>query len=183
MDAAWVVMLIGYLVIFIARVGDMSLDVLRVLLLTRGRRVWAAVVGFFEVCIFIVILNFVLQDGLNDPGKFLAYALGFATGNYIGSLIEERLAMGFISLQVFPPLDLVPELMVMLRHAGYGVTVVTGEGRDGPRKVLYILSKRKHLNRACGILKKCDPEIFFHITDARTIHGGVFPSKRIIPGK
>ncbi|MDA8096497.1 MAG: DUF5698 domain-containing protein [Clostridia bacterium] len=183
MDAAWVGMLVGYLVIFVARVGDMSLDVLRVLLLTRGRRLWAALVGFVEVCIFIVILNYVLQDGLTDPGKILAYAAGFATGNYIGSLIEERLAMGFISLQVFPPLDLVPELTVMLRHAGFGVTVVTGEGRDGPRKVLFILIKRKDLHRACNILNKCDPGIFFNITDARSIHGGVFPSKRVIPGK
>lgn len=183
MDAGWVGLLLGYLLIFVARVGDMSLDVLRVLLLTRGRKGWAALVGFVEVCIFILVLNFVLQDGLTDPGKILAYAAGFATGNFIGSMIEERLAMGFLSLQVFPPLDLVSELTAKLRKEGFGVTVVTGEGRDGPRKILYVMLKRKDLPRVSQILNQCDPCIFFNITDARSIHGGVFPPRRVIPGK
>lgn len=179
MEAAWVGLLLSYALIFFARVGDMSLDVLRILLLTRGRRGWASVVGFVEVAIFIIILNYVLQDGLTDPGKILAYAGGFATGNYVGSLIEEWLAMGFQSLQVFPPLERVDELTARLRKEGYGVTIVTGEGRDGPRKILHVLVKRKDLTRISQILNEVDPGIFFNITDARSIHGGVFPSARV----
>lgn len=179
LEAGLVGLLLGYFLIFIARVSDMSLDVLRILLLTRGRKGWASLVGFVEVAIFIVVLNFVLQDGLTDPGKILAYAGGFATGNYVGGIIEERLAMGFQSLQVFPPLDRAAELTNRLRAEGFGVTTVTGEGRDGPRQILYVLVKRKDLGRVSRILDQCDPCIFFNITDARSIHGGVFPPSRM----
>lgn len=179
MGAGLTGMLLGYLLIFMARVGDMSLDVLRILLLTRGRKGWASLVGFVEVAIFILILNFVLQDGLTDPGKVLAYAGGFATGNYVGGIIEERLAMGFQSLQVFPSAERAAELTTRLREEGFGVTTVTGEGRDGPRKILYVLVKRKDLGRVSSILDQCDPRIFFNITDARSIRGGVFPPARM----
>ncbi|MDI6710193.1 MAG: DUF5698 domain-containing protein [Thermoanaerobacterales bacterium] len=169
--------LLGYLLIFGARVADVSLDVIRILLLTRGRRLWASLVGFTEVGIFIMVLNFVLRDGLTDPGKIIAYAAGFATGNYLGSLIEERLAMGYLSIQVFPSAGIASTVIQCLRDAGFGVTVVTGEGRSGPRPVLFVFIKRRDLPRALDILESCEPDIFFNVSDARSIHGGVFPQK------
>jgi len=83
----WLPVIFGYLFIFSARVIDMSLDVIRILMLMRDRRVLAAVIGFFEITVFVLALNEVLKGGLNDPGKVIAYAGGFATGNYIGSLL------------------------------------------------------------------------------------------------
>ncbi|MEW5762561.1 MAG: DUF5698 domain-containing protein [Bacillota bacterium] len=168
----------AYLFIFLARVGDVSLDVVRVLLLTRGKRFLAALTGFVEVSIFIVVLNEVLRNGLTDPGKIIAYAAGFATGNYVGSLIEERLAVGYLSLQIFPPARLVAELAGCLREQGFGVTQVVGEGRHGPRTVLFVTLKRKDLPRVLSILEGLDTEIFYNISDARFIHGGTFPLRR-----
>lgn len=169
--------ILGYLIIFAARVADVSLDVIRILLLTRGRRFWASAVGFAEVGIFIIVLNYVLQGGLTDPGKIIAYAAGFATGNYLGSLIEEWMAMGYLSVQVFPPAELAGQVVDCLRAAGFGVTTVTGEGRNGPRPVLFVFIKRRDLPRAMDLLNRCDPDIFFNIADARNIHGGIFPNK------
>jgi len=174
----WLPVISGYLFIFGARVIDMSLDVIRILMLMRDRRVWAAVIGFFEVAVFVLALNEVLKGGLNDPGKVIAYAGGFATGNYIGSLIEERLAMGYLSIQVFPPMDCVNDIVDQMRKAGFGITSVSGYGRDGERVILFILIKRKDLNKAMQIINKIDPEIFFNISDAKRIHGGVFPVRK-----
>ncbi|MEW6725845.1 DUF2179 domain-containing protein [Desulforudis sp. 1088] len=173
-------LLLGYLFIFLARVTDVSLDVIRVLLLTRGRRLLATLVGFLEVSIFIVMLNFVLQNGLTDPGKIIAYAAGFATGNFLGSLIEERMAMGFLSMQIFPPMRCACELVDALRNAGFGVTTVTGEGSRGPRPVLFVFLKRKDLQRALKILDDTGVDIFYNVMDARGFHGGIFPSN---PGR
>ncbi|WP_347490984.1 DUF2179 domain-containing protein [Desulfoscipio sp. XC116] len=168
----------GYLFIFCARVIDMSLDVIRILMLMRDRRILAAVIGFFEVAVFVLALNEVLKGGLNDPGKVIAYAGGFATGNYIGSLIEERLAMGFLSIQIFPPIRLVNNITYQMRNEGFGVTSVTGCGRDGERIILFVLIKRKDLNKALHIIDQVCPEVFFNVSDAKRIHGGVFPVKK-----
>ncbi len=180
---AWAGILLGYLLIFFARVADMSLGVIRILLLTRGGKWQASLIGFLEVTIFIMVLNFVLQDGLTDPGKIIAYATGFATGNLVGALIEERLAMGFVSLQVFPPVKQVDEMTALFRREGFGVTLVSGEGRDGYRKILFLFMQRKNLPRALKVLNGHDPKCFFSVSDARSMRGGGIPGKSVIPGR
>ncbi|WP_066635621.1 DUF2179 domain-containing protein [Desulfolucanica intricata] len=172
------ILLAGYLFIFFARVADMSLDVIRILMLMRGKRFSAAIIGFVEVTIFVIALNEVISGGLNDPGKIIAYAGGFATGNYLGIIIEERLAMGFLLLQIFPAKYKGDKYAQELRNEGFGVTSVVGEGRDGERNILFVTLKRKNLNKAIRILNNIDPETFYNVTDAKSIHGGIFPQKK-----
>lgn len=172
------VLLGAYLFIFGARIIDVSLDVLRILMLMRDRRILAAVIGFFEVTVFVLALNEVLKGGLNDIGKVLAYAGGFASGTYVGSLIEERLAMGYLSLQVFPPPHLEKKFVNTLRQEGFGVTTVSGQGRNGERIILFVTLKRKDLNRAIELLDQIFPSVFFTISDARYIKGGTFPASK-----
>lgn len=179
----WLQLVGSYLFIFFARVVDMSLDVVRVLMLMRDKRLLAALVGFIEVSVFILALNQVLAGGLNEPAKVVVYAGGFATGNYVGSLIEGRLALGYLSLQLFPAPDLVPQFIERLRDAGFGVTSVGCEGRCGERRILFVLLKRRDLQRVLAILDKLDPETFFNISDARQIHGGIFPTNFRTKGK
>lgn len=174
----WFPVVFAYLFIFFARVVDMSLDVLRILMLMRDRRVWAAVIGFFEVSIFVLALNEVLKGGLTDPGKIIAYAGGFAMGNYLGSVIESKLAMGFLSIHIIPPKDMVEEFTRLMREEGFGVTSVQGCGRDGERIMLFVMIKRKDLNKALNLINTICPNAFFNVSDARRIHGGVFPIKK-----
>lgn len=168
----------AYLFIFGARVIDVSLDVLRILMLMRDRRLLASIIGFFEVTVFVLALNEVLKGGLDDTAKVLAYAGGFAAGNYVGSLIEGRLAMGYLSLQVFPPTHLEQRFVTVLRQEGFGVTTISGQGRDGERIIIFVTLKRKNLERAIDILDNICPDVFFTISDARHIKGGIFPTSR-----
>ena len=155
--------------IFAARVIDMSLDVIRILMLMRDRRLLASIIGFAEVTVFIVALNEVIKGGLDDPGKVIAYAGGFATGNYIGSLIEGRLALGHLSMQIFPADCFTQSTITRLREEGFGVTAVRGEGRDGERTILFVLLKRKDLQKATSLLDEACPGTFFNVSDAREI--------------
>lgn len=175
---SWIPLVLGYLFIFSARVVDMSLDVIRILMLTRDRRLLAAAIGFAEVSVFILALNQVLVGGLSDPLKIIAYAGGFATGNYVGSLIDSKMALGFLSLQIFPKKDKVKEIIEGLRSQGFGVTSVQGQGRDGDRIILFVNLKRKDLDRALDLLECIQPGAFYHISDTRGIRGGVFPGKK-----
>ncbi len=174
----WLPSILAYLFIFVARVLDMSLDVLRILMLMRDRRLLAAIIGFFEVTIFILALNEVIKNGLDDPGKIIAYAGGFATGNFVGSLIESKLALGFFSIHIIPPREIADQFVRKLREEGFGVTCVQGFGRDGERTMLFVMIKRKDLNKAISLIDQYCPNAFFNVSDARRIHGGVFPVKK-----
>lgn len=166
-----------YVFVFLARVTDMSLDVIRILMLTRGKKLQAAAIGFIEVTIFITALGQVLVGGFDNPYMIFTYAGGFAVGNYVGSFLEEKMAIGYLSLHIFPPAECCSDFINRFREAGYGATCVTGQGRSGERNIIYVFLKRKNLNHALKLIEEIYPEAFFNISDARQIHGGVFPRK------
>ena len=89
----------GYLFIFAARVCDVSLATIRTLMVVRGQKLYAAIIGFFEVIIYILALGKIFSD-LSNPLNLLFYALGFATGNYVGTFLEGKLAVGVFTAQV-----------------------------------------------------------------------------------
>ncbi|MEW6524886.1 MAG: DUF2179 domain-containing protein [Bacillota bacterium] len=166
----------GYFIIFAARVADVTLGTLRVLMVVRGRRFQAAAIGFFEVTIFLGALSMVVRD-LDNPVKVLAYALGFATGNILGSIIEERLALGYMTTQIICRRHDV-NLDEILRGQGFGVTVLQGQGREGPRKILLVTVERKALAKLHRCIEEHDPGAFFTVLETRNIHGGVFQSRK-----
>lgn len=166
------------LFIFTARVIDVSLDVFRLLMLTRGYAVTAAVIGFFEVSVFVLALGAVISGGFQDPLKVIAYAGGFAAGNILGSFIEGKMAVGYVAVQVFPERDICEKLIDILRDKNYGVTKLTGEGRSGPRDILIVTSKRRYLPNIIKLLDQVAPGTFFSISDIRSIYGGIFPRRR-----
>jgi len=166
----------GYLFIFFARICDVSLMTLRTLMVMRGQKMYAASIGFFEVIIYITALGKIFND-LSNPFNLVAYALGFATGNYVGSWLEEKLAVGTYTVQVITLKDPL-ELTEMLRDKGYGVTVIEGKGREGKRYILQIILKRKSFTKLRKEIDKWDKESFWTIFDARTTRGGVFTQSR-----
>ncbi|HBT15476.1 MAG TPA: DUF2179 domain-containing protein [Firmicutes bacterium] len=163
-------MVSSLLFIFIARIMDVSLSTIRVLMLTRGKRLLAAFLGFFEVSIYITALSQVVQQ-LDSPLKILIYALGPSCGTIVGGFLEEKLAIGYALVQVIPK-NHFQELVMALRAENFGVTILEGKGRNGSRSLLNIILRRKNLPRFTAIIDQVDPESFFTILDARSTKGG-----------
>jgi uncharacterized protein YebE (UPF0316 family) len=162
----------GYLFIFFARVTDMSLTTIRTLMIVRGRRLQAALIGFFEVIIYITALNRVVNQ-LDNPLNLLSYALGFATGNYVGIFIEEKMAIGNITVQIISKTESVV-IEGALRNAGYGVTVFKGTGLEGERNVINVHLFRKDLPWLLERVRELDREAFITVMDARSTLGGYY---------
>jgi uncharacterized protein YebE (UPF0316 family) len=139
-------------------------------MIVRGRRIQAALIGFVEVTIYILALGQVVQN-IDNTYSIIAYALGFSAGNYVGSYLEEKMAMGFLTVNVVSK-DYADELVKKLRELGYGVTVVNGMGRYRLRKLLYITLRRKDLPNLMGHIEKEDKEAFVTVMDTRAIKGG-----------
>lgn len=160
----------GYLFIFCARVIDVSCATVRTLMIVRGQRLIAASIGLVEVCVYILALNQVVGK-LNNPLNLLFYASGFAMGNYVGSLIEERMALGFVTVEIIPS-DSDSDMPELLRKQQFGVTAFPAFGKEGPRQVLHVLLKRKMLPQLAEMISEHDPKAFYTIMDTRSTHGG-----------
>lgn len=164
--AAW----IGALTIFAMRVTDMSLDTLRVLFVMRGRKGIAWGLGFFQSMIYIVAITTVLSQ-LNNPLNIIGYGAGFATGNVIGMLIEERLAIGHIHLWIISP-RLGVGLAQTLRDQGYGVTEIPARGKDGMVSVLSVSVLRKDVGHVETLVHEKDADAFMTSEDVRPVRRG-----------
>ncbi len=168
---------LGYIFIFLARICDVSLQTCRMILVVRGERLKAACIGFFEVIIYVVALN-VIFDNLDNIGNLLAYACGFAAGNYIGGIVEEKLAIGIQFIQLITMKEPL-KLAELLREQGYGVTVLEGSGRSGPQFVLQVLLERKQVKEFSKAVSAWDEDVFMIVTDAKKYYGGImFKSKK-----
>jgi uncharacterized protein YebE (UPF0316 family) len=165
------------LIIFFARICDVSLGTLRIVFTSRGKKNIAPFLGFFELLIWVIVISEILKENNGGIVGYIAYAAGYATGNYIGMRIEERIAIGTQLIQVFTSKDVVP-LQNCLNEAGFGTTVVDGDGSAGKTKILYTVINRKTFAQAEKILKEFDPLIFYVIEDVRLVKSGIFPQSQ-----
>lgn len=172
---AWVLI---PLVIFFSRVADVTIGTLRIVFVSKGWKQVAPLLGFVEVLIWIVAMSQILKYANNWP-SYLAWAGGFAVGNYIGLWIEERLAIGNLVIRIITakPAD---ALTQHLRTAGYGVTSVDALGSQGEVNILFTLVQRRDLKEVLAIVKNFNPNAFYTIEDVRFSSENVFsPRPRI----
>jgi uncharacterized protein YebE (UPF0316 family) len=163
------------LLIFLARLIDVSLGTLRIIFLSRGRKYLAPLLGFVEVLIWITVVSQVV-GGAQNIVAYLAYAAGFAVGNYAGMLIEEKLAIGTLVVRVILPQE-ETELIERLRMEGYGATYVDGHGAGGPVMLIYTVVPRKDLSRVVDLVQDVHPKAFFTVEELRSAQQGIFPAR------
>ena len=164
------------LIIFFARICDVSLGTLRIVFVSKGKKNIAPFFGFFEVLIWVVVISEIFKNA-GSMIDYIAYAAGYASGNYIGMLIEERIALGTQLIKVFSSKD-VMSLQKCLNETGFGTTVVDGDGSAGKVKILYTVIDRKTTEQAKKILTDFDPLIFYVIEDVRLVKSGIFPQAK-----
>jgi uncharacterized protein YebE (UPF0316 family) len=170
-------LLILPLFIFLARICDVSLDTLRIIFISKGYKFIAPIIGFFEVLIWIVVITRIMQN-LDNWICYVAYAGGFATGNYVGMLLDEKLAIGHEMVRVITKRD-AHELTNALRQAGYGVTTVNAMGMQGEVGILYIVINRKKLKEVINTIKKYNPHAFFTVENINFVNRQVFQHSRV----
>lgn len=160
------------LIVFIARIVDVSLGTLRIIYIGKGIRMLAPLLGFVEVFIWIVVVSQLVKNVSNLAG-YLAYAAGFAAGNFVGMAIENRLAIGTLMIRVIVA-GKTDTLLNSLKDSGYGVTFFDAQGSSGPVKVIYTVIKRKELKDVVHRIQDCDPDVFYTIEEVRQSNKGVF---------
>ncbi len=170
-------MFFGYFLIFFARMLDMSMATVRTLMVMQGRKFQAALIGFFEVGIYVVVLGKVVNS-LDNPYNLLSYCFGFAAGNYVGIMIENKIALGNLSAQIILKTANNDILIDTLRSEKFGVTSYEGQGIEGPREMLTVALNRKDLPRLKRIVDTIDVNAFITVNSISPIRGGYFKMKK-----
>ena len=168
----WVVL---PLLIFIARIMDVSLQTMRIVYVSRGHKKLAPIVGFFEVIIWLLAIK-IIFDNVDNVLGYLAYGAGFALGNYVGILLEQKMAVGRVGIRIITRMD-AGDLVKALRENGFGVTNIPAEGSEGPVSVIYLTIRRCDYEKVENLIKKYNPKAFFTLEDIRYVSEGIFPQR------
>jgi len=147
-------------IIFFARIIDVSVGTLRTISIIQGRSKMAFFLGFIEISMWLAVLSAVLKKVMENPMLAIFYAAGFSTGNVVGILIEKKLAMGYTNFRVITQTNgrIIAE---QLREKGHSATIFEGEGKSGKVLEVYVVCERKALPEIIKIVREIEPNAFY----------------------
>ena len=155
------------LLIFLARIVDVSLDTIRVILVAKGYRRIAPFIGFFQVLVWIITITRIMAN-LDNWMTYIGYAAGFATGTYVGMIIEGKIALGYELVRIITR-KTAEDLIETLRKLNYPVTSVRAMGREGEVDIIFVVLQRKRISEVTDIIQKFNPNAFYTIEDVRFV--------------
>lgn len=162
-----------YLFIFVGKILEVTVSTVRVVLINRGEKEKGAIIAFFEILLWLFITGTVLVGFQEDMIRVVVFALAFAIGNYLGSLLEAKLAFGIGSVQVIvPENDSSTALADILRENGFAVTILQGTGKDGQRDLMILHLLRKRIPDAVSIIHSYLENAVIVINDIKSVRGG-----------
>ena len=165
---------LGALLIFFLRILDVPVGTLRVMYMVRGDRAKAVPLAFFESLVWVFAISRIMKE-VDNPTNMVAFAAGFAAGTFFGMSLERWIASGFVLLRVISDVGK-EKLADEVRSAGFGVTLVTGEGREGEQEILFIVSLRRRANELLDLIRRVDDAAFVTIDPVQKAMGGYIPA-------
>lgn len=166
-------LLVVPLLIFLARILDVSIGTIRIIFVAKGYRFLAPVLGFMEVFIWLLAMREIFKN-IDEPINIIAYCLGFAMGNYTGILIENKLAIGRVLIRIITQKDAF-NLIEKMKEQGYPLTTMLAEGLYGPVNILFTVINRKDISIVVEMIKQFNPRAFYTIEEVGFVSNGYVP--------
>ncbi|MFH1064448.1 MAG: DUF5698 domain-containing protein [Candidatus Woesearchaeota archaeon] len=160
------------LLIFFARIIDVSMGTIRMIFIARGLKFLAPLLGFFEVIIWLMAIRQILLN-LSNVMSYIAYGAGFAAGTYIGIVLEERLAVGRVAVRVVASKD-ASKLASALDKEGFTGSVSKADGPSGKVKIIFVVIERVDIWKMVELIKQYNPDAFYSVEDVRFVNKEVF---------
>ena len=166
---AWVIL---PMMICFARIMDVSLGTIRIILVSKGYKIWAPLIGFFEILIWVSVISHIFKD-VDHPIYYIAYAAGFAAGNYVGMYIAGKMSLGEVMIRVITKVQ-ATRLIECLRDMGYLITSVPAEGSSGPVHLIFTIVPRNQLKTIVSQIKEYNPNAFYSVEEVHFVSEGEF---------
>jgi uncharacterized protein YebE (UPF0316 family) len=164
------------ILIFLARIADVTFGTIRIIFVSRGMKWLATFFGFFEIIIWLFAIGQIFGN-LTNITYYVAYASGFACGNFVGIWIEEKMAIGTLIVRIITRNDGL-QLIELFRSENFGVTSFDAQGSTGKVKIIYTIIKRRDLQKIVELIKKFNPRAFYSIEEVRSASEGIFPPEK-----
>lgn len=161
---AWILL---PLLIFFARVCDVSLGTIRIIFVSKGIKYLAPFVGFFEILIWLLAIGQIMQN-LTNVYYYVFYAGGFSMGNLVGIILEERLSIGTVGIRIITRQD-ATNLIDAFKKSDFGITAVDAEGSKGRVKIIFTVVNRQNIQKVISLVKKYNPKAFYSVEDIRYV--------------
>ncbi len=161
-----------YTLIFVIKIIEVGMATVRIVLITKGEKLKGSIIGFVEVLIWVMLTATVLVDVTDDPMKVVVYALAFAFGNYFGSIVESKLAIGTVKIEAIVNKLHGKRVSIALREMGYGVTASDAYGKDNRKEIIYMHVPRKQMAKAISHLRAFQEDVMITVNDIRPVYGG-----------
>lgn len=174
-DSAVYTWVILPLLIFSARIFDVTLGTFRIVFIARGMKYFSALVGFVEILIWLLAIGQIFKN-LDNFACYIAYAGGFASGSFLGVYIAEKMAMGKAVLRIITAKD-AAELIQWLKSENYGLTTLDAQGAEGPVKVIFSVVQKQEVPKIKKMIQQFNPNAFYSLEDVRYVSEGVFPAR------
>ena len=169
------------LFIFLAKIVEVSIGTMRIILISKGYRKIGTSLAIVEIFLWVFIASSVINGITESPMRGVAYSFGFAAGVYAGSLIEQKLAFGKVLIQAITTKALSNEIAKSLREAGFGVTTLEAMGKDDPKSVLMIYANRRDAQKVIQGVKAIHPKAMIVSNEISNVSGGyINPMKKLL---
>ena len=165
------------LLIFLARICDVSINTIRIIYMLGGRRGTSTILGFFESLIWLMAISQIFKH-LDNWVCYVAYPAGFASGIFVGMMIEERIAYGKVIVRIITRKEVTP-LIQFLNAQEFRYTKVVAEGPDGHENLVFTVLQRERLDDLLGKLKEILPSAFYTIEKVKAAaESGALPEEQ-----
>lgn len=173
MDVLFSSSVLMYLFIFFARITDVSINTVRIVFVSRGLRTQATILGFFESLIWLIAVGSIMQN-LSDIGSYIAYAGGFAAGNFVGMVIEKRLMIGNLIFRIVTYKDS-SALQERLKANRATVVALPAKAGYGDSTLIFAIVQRKEMSKTICLIKEFNPNAIYSIEDMRMVSESTVP--------
>jgi len=170
-DSAIFTWVILPLLIFLSRIADQSIGTLRLIFVSKGYKYIAPVLGFFEVIIWLIAVTQIFKQ-LDNFYYYIAYGAGFAAGNFLGMILEERISLGNVVVRIIPKKD-TSKLVEVLKSKNYGITLMDAYGSRGPVQIIFTIIPRKLIKELDGLINQYNPNAFYSIEEVKNVSHGI----------
>ena len=167
-----------YAFIFVAKLLEVSISTIRVVLTSRGSKYAPSLLAAVEITIWLIVTSTVLLGITEDPLRAVAYGVAFVAGVYLGVILEDKLALGLSQIEIIAEFDLARQITGELREKGYGATTFICEGMDGQKLSIELKVQRKDVTPTLNMLKK-HKDLFVTISDIRSVGFGSIARRKV----
>jgi uncharacterized protein YebE (UPF0316 family) len=162
------------MLIFMARIVDVSIATLRIIFVMSGKKFLAPILGFFESFIWLVAISQIFHN-IDNIYSYFAFAGGFAAGTYVGMMIEEKLALGNVVVRIITRRD-ATALVDHFKEKQFYYTNIPAEGREGKVNILFMVIRRSQLKSIIDTIKQFNPRAFYTVESVRKVRDEEVPT-------